>query len=76
MERLAQCFDGRKDAIAQLFLDQIPKLFAGIVLGAVGRQIDDAHVGRQSGIAVTEMEAGLVTHENINAAGILRRKIL
>ncbi len=60
MERLAQGFDGRKNAVAEFVFDQVPELLAGIVLGTVGRQVDDTHVGGKPRIPVPEMEARLV----------------
>ncbi len=32
MERLPQCFDGRKNMVAEFVFDQVPELLAGIVL--------------------------------------------
>ena len=66
LHRGPQFGDARVDSVGEIVLEGVPELFAGVQLGAVGRQINEAHPRRQPRVAVAQVEPGLVADEDVD----------
>lgn len=72
---MAQILDRGENPIPDFVFDHVPELFTGVEFRPVGRQVDDPHPRRQTGIAVAEMEPRLVANEDVDGIGVCRFKI-
>ena len=68
--------DGREDGVANLILNQIPKLLVGAEFRIIGRQINNAHPLRKAPVAIAKMEPSLITDYHVNDAFIAGGQIL
>ena len=60
----------------EFIFDHVPELFAGVEFWTVGRQVDDPHPGRQTGVAIAKVELGLVANDDVDGIGVRQLKIL
>ena len=54
---MAQLSDRGEHPIVEFIFDHVTELFAGVEFRTVGRQVDDPHPGRQTGVAIAKVVA-------------------
>jgi hypothetical protein len=65
-DEAGQFGDGGEDAVADIIFDDVPELLAGVEFWRVGREVDDAHAIREPGVAVLEVEAGMIADHDMD----------